>query len=138
MADRVLLLVERGYTLRAALARVGWLPEDWGRAVREDPGLERRALLARGRADFVAETALLAAVEAGGQTGAKALEEMLARRRLDLPIGSAETRSPLEILLGDRAALDALAPEDRAALDAALDALDAAGALASRLLAARP
>lgn len=133
-ADRVIQLVERGHTLRASLAACGWLAEDWARACSDDPDLGRRALLARGAADFRAEIALLASVAEGGQTGAKALEEILARRRLDLPIGRAEERSPLDRLLSDRAALDSLSPEDRATLDAGLAALEAVEGLAARLV----
>ena len=113
----------------------GWLAEDWARACSDDPDLGRRALLARGVADFRAETELLASAAEGGQTGAKALEEILARRRLDLPIGRAEERSPLDRLLSDRAALDSLSPEDRATLDAGLAALEAVEGLAARILA---
>lgn len=127
--------MERGHTLRASLAACGWLAEDWARACSDDPDLGRRALLARGAADFRAEIALLASVVEGGQTGAKALEEILARRRLDLPIGRAEERSPLDRLLSDRAALDSLSPEDRATLDAGLAALEAVEGLAARILA---
>ena len=135
IADRVVQLVERGHTLRASLAACGWLAEDWARACSDDPDLGRRALLARGAADFRAEIALLSSISEGGQTGAKALEEILARRRLDLPIGRAEERSPLDRLLADRAALDALSPEDRATLDAGLAALEAVEGLAARILA---
>ena len=133
-ADRVIQLVERGHTLRASLAACGWLAEDWARACSDDPDLGRRALLARGAADFRAEIALLSSIAEGGQTGAKALEEILARRRLDLPIGRAEERSPLDRLLSDRAALDSLSPEDRATLDAGLAALEAVEGLAARIL----
>lgn len=134
IADRVVQLVERGHTLRASLAACGWLAEDWARACSDDPDLGRRALLARGAADFRAEIALLSSIAEGGQTGAKALEEILARRRLDLPIGRAEERSPLDRLLSDRAALDALSPEDRATLDAGLAALESVEGLAARIL----
>jgi len=134
MIDRIVALLGRGHTLRAALARVGWLPEDWRAALAADPGALRLALLARGVADFRQEEALLALVESGGAQGAKALEEISARRRLDLPLGSSDERTSLERLLGDPARVDALSEEDRAALDTALEALEAASALADRVL----
>lgn len=132
--DDVIAAVAEGHTLRAALAQAGLLPEDWADCLRSDPGLARRALLARGRADFRAERALLAAASAGGQTGSKALEELLARRRLDLPLGESDDRSALDRLLSDPGALAGLSDADRSALDSALAALRAAEALAARLV----
>ena len=134
IADRVVQLVERGHTLRASLAACGWLAEDWARACSDDPDLGRRALLARGAADFRAEIALLSSIAEGGQTGAKALEEILARRRLDLPIGRAEERSPLDRLLSDRAAHDALSPGAGAPLGGGRAALGGVGGVDARVV----
>ena len=132
--ERVVELVGRGHTLRAALAACGWTAEEWAAQVAADPDLGRRALPARGRADFVAESLLIDAAGSGGKAGADALEELLARRRLDLPLGRTEERSALDRLVSDRAALDALADDDRALLDAGLAALAAVEALALRVL----
>lgn len=103
--DKALRAVEKGHTLRAALAWLGATVGHWEDEVHAHPELVGRLAAARERATYHLEERLLAIAAAGGSAGTKAQEDLDARQRVDWGAQAAKSVGPIDQVLADPALL---------------------------------
>lgn len=132
MDDRLFRILESGYTLRSALATIGMAVGEWEDWVEKDPGLLRRAQIAKAKAQAHREGVLITASQGTGSMAMSAIEALTSLHRLDVSVGTGDDRSPLERLLADPEVLFGLGAEEREILDRWVEAQAAAEEMARR------